>query len=75
MASSGLSLNGLGLFVETESEKSKADKVRNLLESTNTDLKALQSLSFSGLPSSVRGTSWKLLAVRKGKRGVVSARN
>lgn len=50
--------------VESESEKVKADKIRSLLQgSGSTDLKELQSLSYSGLPVSVRGTTWKLLAV------------
>jgi hypothetical protein len=50
--------------LETESEKGKAEKIRNLLEgSSSTDLKELQSLSYSGLPVSVRGTTWKVLAV------------
>ncbi|ODN05648.1 TBC1 domain family member 22B [Orchesella cincta] len=49
--------------LETESEKVKADKIRSLLQGTgSTDLKELQSLSYSGLPVSVRGTTWKLLA-------------
>ncbi|OXA36871.1 TBC1 domain family member 22B [Folsomia candida] len=48
---------------ETEGERAKADKIRNLLEGPNsTDLKALQSLSYSGLPCSVRGTTWQILA-------------
>jgi len=50
---------------ETEREMGRAEKIRHLLNSTNsTDLKELQSLSYSGLPFSVRGTAWKLLAVR-----------
>jgi hypothetical protein len=48
---------------ETESDKGKAEKIRNLLNSpTNTNLKELQSMSYSGLPPSVRSTAWKLLA-------------
>jgi hypothetical protein len=50
---------------ETEREMVRAEKIRHLLDSTSsTDLKELQSLSYSGLPFSVRGTAWKLLAVR-----------
>ena len=53
------------IIIETEREKGKSDKVRLLLEGPNsTDLKDLQSMSYSGLPVSVRGTAWKLLAVR-----------
>lgn len=49
---------------ETDGEKGKAEKIRSLLQGTgSTDLKELQSLSYSGLPVSVRGTTWKLLAV------------
>lgn len=49
--------------LETESEKGKAEKIGSLLEgATSTDLKELQSLSYSGLPVSVRGTTWRLLA-------------
>jgi hypothetical protein len=48
---------------ETDRDRGKAEKIRVLLDSPNsTDLKELQSLSYSGLPVSVRGTAWKLLA-------------
>jgi len=49
--------------LERESEMVKAEKIKSLLEGpSSTDLKLLQSLSYSGLPASVRGTAWKLLA-------------
>ena len=51
-------------IIETEAEKSKSEKICTLLNGpSSTDLKELQSLSYNGLPFSVRSTSWKLLAV------------
>ncbi|XP_061114006.1 TBC1 domain family member 22B isoform X1 [Conger conger] len=54
--------NASGAPPMTVREKSRLDKFRQLLASSNTDLEELRKLSWSGIPREVRPITWRLLS-------------
>lgn len=51
-------------FDIVDSESNRLERFGKLLAGPNTDLHQLKTLSWSGIPPAVRGTTWQLLLVR-----------
>ncbi|GAB6029909.1 hypothetical protein CHUAL_005608 [Chamberlinius hualienensis] len=47
---------------DSESKSAKLEKFRQLFRAPNIDLNELRTLSWSGIPLTVRGTAWRLLS-------------
>ena len=50
-------------FDIVDSESNRLERFGKLLAGPNTDLHQLKTLSWSGIPPAVRGTTWQLLLV------------
>lgn len=51
------------LDIEADRESYRLEKFGKLLAGPNTDLEALRTLGWAGIPAAVRATTWQLLLV------------